>query len=236
MELTPGGFQKHSLIDFPGTIACVIFTQGCNFRCPYCHNPDLIPPPGRGSGKSTYLEEVFAFLKKRRGLLDGVVITGGEPTLQWGLDQFCLKIRKMGYKVKLDTNGSRPGVLENLLARKLVDYVAMDIKTHLALYPKLTGPNIDPALIRKSIELIMDQAPDYEFRTTCVRPFIDEKIMEDIGKLIHGANLYILQACTRDASMLDPEFSMDKKKFYSRDQLLELKKLVENQVQSSILR
>ena len=231
MELTFGGFQKHSLIDFPGTISCVLFTQGCNFRCPYCHNPDLIAPPGKRSGYGPDLAEILAFLDKRQGLLDGVVITGGEPTLQWGLDRFCIEIRAMGYKVKLDTNGSRPDVLEDLLSQELVDYIAMDIKTDLTRYPKLTLPNFDPNRIQKSVQLIMDRAPDYEFRTTCIRPFFDPKILAEIGKLIHGAKRYILQPGTRRNPMLDPEFGLEGDTFYFRDQLLDLKKQIENQVQ-----
>ena len=145
-----GGFQKNSLIDFPGTIACVVFTSGCNFICPYCHNPDLAVGPVKGSGSLDDPDTIFSFLERRKGQLQGVAITGGEPTLQPDLVAFCQKIRKMGYKIKLDSNGTRPHVLETLLDKQLIDYLAMDIKTSLTHYPLVIKGNFDVKKISRS--------------------------------------------------------------------------------------
>ena len=120
------GFQKNSLIDFPGAIACVVFTPGCNFTCPYCHNPDLASGPVTGVGRPEYTEaDILAFLERRKGMLEGVAITGGEPTLQKDLEAFIIRVREMGYRIKLDSNGTRPGILESLLDKELVDYLAI---------------------------------------------------------------------------------------------------------------
>ena len=129
-----GGFQKNSLIDFPGTIACIVFIQGCNFICPYCHNPDLVVSPSKKVGDLYDENKIFQFLEKRKGFLEGVVITGGEPTLQTDLLLFCEKIKQMGYKVKLDSNGTRPETVAKLLNNQLVDFISMDIKTSLENY------------------------------------------------------------------------------------------------------
>lgn len=229
-----GGFQKNTLIDFPGHIACLVFTKGCNFKCPYCHNPELLTVPtdsamshmpggfvpGVPSSSTIEAHELFAFLEKRRGLLDGVAITGGEPTLQKKLGDFCFKLKNMGFDVKLDTNGSCPGVIENLLDRGLVDYVAMDIKSNLDGYGQLAGKNMDFSMIFRSMEIIMNRAPDYEFRTTCVRPFVDKSVMADIGKMIQGASLYVLQQCSRGGKMLNPGFFNGTEPWFSDEELL----------------
>lgn len=186
-ELEIGGLAKNSFIDYPGYIACVVFTKGCNFRCPFCHNPDLVlPPPDRPDGDRTG-QEVPAFLEKRKKMLEAVVISGGEPCLQPGLVQFCTRIKSMGYAVKIDTNGSFPDVVENLLSRGLADYIAMDIKTAPDQYDEAAGKKISLSCVKKSIRLLMEKAPAFEFRTTCVRPFMSRDIMHKIGTMIKGA-------------------------------------------------
>ena len=161
-----GGLQKTSLIDFPGKVSCVCFVSGCNFRCPYCHNPDLVHHPGKA-----FLDEsgFFSFIRERQGFLDGVVVSGGEPTLQKDLPAFLSRIKREGYEVKLDTNGSHPRIIGELLEKRLLDYVAMDIKTDPSLYPLFMQREIDPDSIRSSIKLIMASGIPYEFRTTCVQ-------------------------------------------------------------------
>ena len=220
-----GGFQKNSLIDFPGQIAAVVFTPGCNFICPYCHNPDLANGPVTASSRDQ--DEVLAFLEKRQGMLQGVVITGGEPTLQKDLGGFCARVKEMGYKIKLDSNGTRPGVLSDLFDRGLVDYLAMDIKTSPAHYPLvMKDKKKDPGRIRESIRLVMDRAPAYEFRTTCVRPFVTPEIMTEIGELISGAALYILQPCSRNVDVLAPDFLADGSRFFEQKEMEHLRTIV----------
>ncbi|EMS78363.1 MULTISPECIES: anaerobic ribonucleoside-triphosphate reductase activating protein [Desulfotignum] len=225
-----GGFQKNSLIDFPGTISCVVFTMGCNFICPYCHNPELAAGPANGTGRLD-TTDIFSFLTARKGLVDGVVITGGEPCLQKNLMDFIQQIKQMGLAVKLDTNGSRPAVLSRLLDRSLVDYVAMDIKTGADKYPDIMKPSADMDSVSQSMGLIMDFAPAYEFRTTCVRPFINAQIMEQIAGQIKGAKKYVLQKCVRHVPMMDPQFSQNPDHFFSDREILELKSIVEGAVQ-----
>ncbi len=186
-----GGFQKVSLIDYPGKISAVVFTQGCNFRCPFCHNPELVDPERFAN---RILEpEILAFLEKRKGRLDAVVITGGEPTLQSELIPFTIHLKAMGYLIKLDTNGALPDVLENMLGRRLIDYLAMDIKAPLERYGEITKTNTDVERIRRSISLIMGSGVDYEFRTTAVRSLLGLQELEAIGRLIPGAKRFVLQ-------------------------------------------
>lgn len=230
-----GGFQKNSLIDFPGTVACVVFTTGCNFCCPYCHNPDLASGPVTGSG-SQDAQDIFTFLASRKGLVDGVVITGGEPCLQPDLTDVILRIKDMGFAVKLDSNGSRPGVLAHLLDRSLVDYVAMDIKTAFFLYPDIMKPSVRVDAIEESMDLIMATAPAYEFRTTCVRPFITQEIMETICRQIRGAQKYVLQKCSRNVQMLDPQFARVPDRFFSDLEIRELKTIAQKTVKNVIIR
>jgi len=231
-----GGFQKNSLIDFPGTIACVVFTSGCNFICPYCHNPDLAAGPVQGAGSLHDPEAIFSFLERRRGQLQGVAITGGEPTLQPDLIEFCQQVRRMGYKIKLDSNGTMPHVLERLLDQNLVDYLAMDIKTSLAHYPLVIKGNFDVNKIAASIALIMKKAPAYEFRTTCARPFITTDIMAEIAVLIQGASRYVLQKCSQNVSVLDPEFLKKDQHFFSPEEMQDLKAIVETSVKTIAMR
>ena len=196
------GLQKTSLIDYPGMVSCVVFLTGCNFTCPFCHNDEL----ARGEWPSRIsLDQFIEFLTPRRGLLDGVVISGGEPTLHPHLADLCRAVRRLDLRIKLDTNGSRPDVLARLLDERLVDYVAMDIKTPIESYHPVLVQRDITAHLRRSIELIMHASPDYEFRTTCVRPFVDEHRILDMARTIQGARRYILQPF-RPQKMLQPDF------------------------------
>lgn len=181
-----GGIQKTSLLDFPDKISAIVFTQGCNFRCGYCHNPELIVM----KNTSAY-SDFFNFLKTRIGKLDGVVITGGEPCLQKDLIDFIKQIKEMGFLVKLDTNGSFPEVLEKALP--YIDYIAMDIKAPVNHYADIVKINTAPEKIRKSIALIMNSKIDYEFRTTVVKSQLSYEDFEQIGQLLKGAKKYYLQ-------------------------------------------
>lgn len=236
-----GGLQKHTLIDFPGHLACTVFTFGCNFKCPYCHNSELVLPAYSDKTEDHIKkDDIYSFLETRKGLLTGVVITGGEPCLQGGLINFCHDIKDMGFKVKLDTNGTFPNVLEHLFKNQLVDYVAMDIKSNLLNYSTAAGKDVDLKAINKSINLIMQQSDEtglnYEFRTTCVRPLMDEKIIKDIGKMIKGAEKYILQPCNSSTDVLNPDFFQKQDSFFSKKELLYLKGIVEKYVNKCELR
>ena len=186
------GFQKTTLLDYPGLVASTIFTGGCNFRCPYCHNSELVLCPDRLSAFSE--DEIFAHLKKRKNILGGVCITGGEPTLQPDLIDFVQKVKDLGLLVKLDTNGSNPHVLSFLLNNGLLDYVAMDIKTSLDDYPRSCGVlQPDVTAISKSAALLLDGIIDYEFRTTVCHELHTNANFIAIGKWLRGANAYYLQ-------------------------------------------
>jgi len=196
-----GGFQKFSLIDYPGYLSAIVFTQGCNMRCPYCHNPGLVDPDR--FGKTISLMEIMEFLKRRINRLDGLVVTGGEPTMQSDLIDFLKKIKTMGYLVKLDTNGSRPEVIESLLSQDLIDYLAMDIKAPFCKYREVSDSQIDPSLIGQSIKLIMESGRPYEFRTTIVFDQLDKDDILDIGSEIRGAEKYVLQSFSNKNQILN---------------------------------
>ena len=190
-----GGFQPFTLSDFPGRTAAIVFTQGCNMSCPWCHNFYLIPY--EFNKYSSILEEkpLFSFLEQRKGLLKGVVITGGEPTIQADLPEFCERVKSLNFAVKLDTNGTNPAMLNKLLKHDLVDFIAMDVKTDLNQYPQLFREKIDPNVILESINIIMSACKAYEFRTTCVRPFVTIKNIDKMAMLVKGAQDYYLQKC-----------------------------------------
>ena len=183
--------NKLSLLDFPNKVSCILFTRGCNFRCPFCHNgltllensTDYIP-----------FDEILSFLKKRIGILDGVVISGGEPTLMPDLEDKIRAIKALGYEVKLDTNGSNPDILKHLIDEKLIDYVAMDIKGPVSKYKMIAGaPNLDMDKVLKSIELLKTDVVNYEFRTTIVDEFHTELDMISMGRLLKGSKRLYLQ-------------------------------------------
>lgn len=182
------GLVKTSLIDYPGKITAVVFTQGCNFRCGFCHNPDLIEQRNGIVDK----KDVWDFLDSRRGKLDGVVITGGEPVLQKNLENFIRRLKEQKFLVKLDTNGSNPRKLKKLLDDKLLDYVAMDIKGPLELYPRISK-YLNTKLIQESIDILKKSQIDYEFRTTVLPYYHQIPDFEKVGKIINGAPLYTLQ-------------------------------------------
>ncbi len=185
------GLQKMTLLDYPGHVACTVFLGGCDFRCPFCHNYELID----GSAEPVMEdEELFSFLKKRKGLLDGVAITGGEPLLHPDIPDFIKKIRDMGFEVKLDTNGYHPDLLKELLHESLVNYVAMDIKNSPAKYAMTAGlKSIDMEKIKTSIAQIINSEVPYEFRTTVTKELHSSEDFEEIGRLIRGADTYYLQ-------------------------------------------
>ncbi len=187
-----GGLQKNSLIDYPGKLSCVIFLAGCNFACPYCHNPGLVRDSYPMDGAPTP-DEILAFLQERRGFLDGVVISGGEPTLQKDLFTLCNRIKAMGFPIKLDTNGSRPHIVERLIQAGLVDYIAMDVKTAPANYAAFVSARCSADTILASIRIVMASGIAHEFRTTCVKPIVTESVIEEITRLIEGARRYALQ-------------------------------------------
>ena len=229
-----GGLQKNSLIDYPGKLSSVIFCSGCNFDCPYCHNPDLVRGPGNCLNNLSS-GAVYGFLDQRRGFLDGVVISGGEPTLQPDLANLCRKIKDLGFPLKLDTNGSRPEVLQYLVEEGLVDYIAMDLKTDPVLYQTYIKSDCRPDPIVASVELIMSSGIDYEFRTTCVKPIVTDQTIANILHLIQGARLYVLQ-CFRNRELLHPEFFQEGNFEYRLDEMVVFKALAEQMVDECIIR
>ena len=195
-----GGLQKTTMLDFPGKVSSVVFTQGCNFFCPYCHNPDLVVY----RGEALAVADVIAFLVKRRKVLEGVVISGGEPTLHEGLFSFCATVKSLGYAVKLDTNGSRPEVLRLLLQAELLDYVAMDVKADPEQYPAILCPQGAGDTILRSMALLEESRIPHEFRVPCVAPFINADSFTAIIEHINQAPLF-LQA-VRLANVLQADF------------------------------
>lgn len=199
------GLNKTTLLDYPGRVACTLFTGGCNFRCPFCQNSELVLCPDTQPVHPE--QELFDFLKKRTGILSGVCITGGEPTLQPDLPGFIEKVKALGYAVKLDTNGARPDMLKYLLGKKLVDYIAMDIKNTPDKYTKTAGiPSLDIRPVRESVSLIKDSGLDYEFRTTIVKELHSEDDMCVIGEWLAGCKAYYLQSYQDSEAVLLPGF------------------------------
>lgn len=198
------GFQKLTILDYPGKVACIVFTPGCNFRCPFCHNASLVTH----IDSETYLDidEVLSYLKKRQGLLDGVVITGGEPLLQNGIEEFIGQIKELGYAVKLDTNGSFPEKLISVVEKGLVDYVAMDIKNSKAKYAETIGvPDFDITPIEKSVDFLLQNKVDFEFRTTIVDGLHTLDDIQDIVVWIKGTHKYFLQNFVDSGDLIKPD-------------------------------
>ena len=200
------GLQKSSLLDYPEKIAAVVFTCGCNFRCDYCHNPDILTD--FCSDAACDEQHVLDFLNSRKGKLDAVVVSGGEPTLQKDLPEFFKKIKSKGFLTKLDTNGTNPDVVKKLVHKGLVDYIAMDIKAPVEKYHLITNTCTDIEKIKESIDFIMNCGVDYEFRTTVVKSSLDEKDLENIGKTIKGAKRYYLQKFVATKT-LNPAFAFE---------------------------
>ncbi len=199
--------QKLSLIDYPGKVACVVFTPGCNLRCRFCHNPDFVLPERIEEIKDSFLWEkvFFAFIENRKWLLDGVSICGGEPTLQPWLTTFIRKIKSLGFLVKLDTNGRDPKLLRKLLDENLIDYIAMDVKHTWEKYPSLVGPIGDLSPYQQSVEIIKKSTVEYEFRTTIIRWVHTDNDIREIASQVHGARKYVLQNY-RSGEVLDRQF------------------------------
>lgn len=199
------GLNKTTLLDYPGHVAATIFLGGCNFRCPFCQNGDLVLRPE--SQPVIEEEEIYSFLEKRKGILSGVCITGGEPTLDKDLSTGIGRIKKMGYLVKLDTNGYRPEMIRELLAEGLLDYIAMDVKNCMEHYGETAGcGHINLNKIRESINLIKNSGIDYEFRTTVVKELHSDENMIKLGKEIEGAKAYFLQGYQESSGVISPGF------------------------------
>lgn len=199
------GFEKFSLVDYDGKISCTIFTKGCNFHCPFCHNSPLVE-------KEKYNEiidesKIFEYLTKRKNVVDAVCISGGEPTLQPDLIDFVKKVKSLGFLVKLDTNGYHPEILEKLLKQKLIDYVAMDIKNCKAKYSYTADSNIDITKIEKSVSLLKNSNIDYEFRTTIISEFHTKNDIIEISKWLDGSKNYVLQKYKDDDDCIEHGFN-----------------------------
>ena len=232
-----GGFQTTTLLDYPGKVACTIFTAACNMRCPFCQNSDLIT----GSFETRYSEEeVLAYLSKRKGLLDGVCITGGEPTLQKDLAEFICKIKDLGLLVKLDSNGLNPDIIKMLYSGNLIDMVAMDIKSGLSTYGAACGiKDIDIGKIKESIDFLITSGIDYEFRTTLVKGIHRLEDMEEITSLIKGAKAYFLQSYKESDKILglvDGNKEASTYSSFSRNELEEFLDIAKKVVPSAMLR
>lgn len=199
------GIQKLTLLDYPGVVACTVFTAGCNFRCPFCHNAMLVLPEQIDDECLTD-DEVFGFLKKRRGVLDGVAVTGGEPLLHADMPEFLARVKELGYKIKLDTNGSNPELLSEIVKNKLVDRVAMDIKNAPAEYARTIGlKSFDIAPVERSKEMLLRGDIDYEFRTTVVKGIHTKESLIGAAKWIKGAREYYLQQFKDSGNLILPD-------------------------------
>ncbi len=211
-----GGLEKMTLIDYPGKVACMVYTIGCNFRCPYCHNPELVDE----TVETRITEhEFFDFLDERRKLVEGVVVTGGEPTMHADLPDFLKKVRARNVSVKLDTNGTNPAMLKDLIEGTLVDYVAMDIKSPLRSYSRTVARPVDIEAIAKSIGILLSASVEYEFRTTLVKALVSPDDLEEIAREIRGAKRYYLQKFI-PTKLLNPQFR--KKATYNDEELAAL--------------
>lgn len=223
-DMVIGGLQKLTLLDYPEHLAAIIFTQGCNFRCHFCYNPKLVVPQlvapnkdAQSPGHSLINENgLFGFLRERQKKLDAVVITGGEPTLHPDLPEFIKKIKELGYLVKLDTNGTNPEMLKNLLNAQLIDYLAMDLKAPLNKYNLVTGVKAPLNNIEKSIKIIISSGLPYEFRTTVLPEFHQIEDIEKMGEMIKGAAKWYLQKFQSSIDLVDEKFK-DKKSYQDKE-------------------
>ncbi len=243
-----GGLEKLSLIDYPGKLSAIVFTLGCNFQCHYCYNPMLVKPSEAdkikhktGSGERTETgrvlikeRDLFEFLDRRKGKLDGVVITGGEPSIHKDLPDFLKRIKKRGFLVKLDTNGTNPEALNKLLKKELVDYLAMDLKADEANYSYVTGVSVDVDKIKESVKIIMESGLSYEFRTTLVPELVGKDNLDSMGEMIKGASRWYLQKFIPAGELVDPKFK--KITPYTEAEMEEMKKTAEKYVKFCGLR
>ena len=226
------GIQKLSLLDYPGTVACTLFTAGCNLRCPFCQNAGLVFPE-QFPTEALDTEETLAFLKKRSGILDGVCITGGEPLLHAEIPDFLRKLKKIGYRVKLDTNGSFPDRLRNVVKESLVDYVAMDIKNGPAYYAVTAGiPGLSLDAFTESRDFLLTDSVDYEFRTTVVKGLHTEESLLEAARWIRGAKAWYLQQFRDSGALINGEGLSS----FSEEEMQELLKAVQNEVPAAQLR
>lgn len=225
-----GGLEKFTLIDFPGKTACMVYTIGCNFRCPYCHNPELVDETVENIfSEATILD----FLKKRQRLFEGVVITGGEPTIHENLPAFMRKVKDLGFAVKLDSNGTNPDMLKKVIADGVVDYIAMDIKSPLSKYSQTVGRPVSLDAIRESITILKTSGVPYEFRTTVIKSLLTPEDIEGIAKEIEGADKYYIQKFV-PTKILNPQFL--RKTQYTNEEYEALRKLAEPYVTSCLIR
>ncbi len=200
--------QRFTMLDFPGRVACIVFTPGCDLRCGFCHNPEFVLPERLCAIADGFVadEHLFHFLERRQGLLEGVVVSGGEPTVWRELPEFLGRIKALGFAVKLDTNGNNPDMIGRLIAEQLVDYIAMDVKTSLSKYQELAGPRVKPEHIKRSIDLISGSDIEYEFRTTLIREHHTEAILSELSRLLADTRQLYLQTF-RPRETLDPAFA-----------------------------
>ena len=223
------GLQKTTLLDYPSKVAATIFTGGCNFRCPFCHNASLVI---HANSQDAITEEViFSFLSKRRGILDGICITGGEPLLQKDIAEFCRKVKELGLLIKLDTNGSRPAELKALISEGLIDYIAMDVKNSKELYAATSGIDGFPSEVEESVKLIMSCGIPYEFRTTVVKELHSKESIESLCQWISGAKQYFLQGFIDSGDIIDVGYSA-----YSAEEMTEFLEIAKKYIPSAALR
>lgn len=228
-----GGLEKLSLLDYPNNIAAIIFTQTCNFRCGFCYNPMLVWPTDKKNKKGLSLikeKDLFLFLESRINRLDGVVISGGEPTIHRDLPEFLAKIKKLNLNIKLDTNGTNPEMINYLWEKKLIDYVAMDLKAPWNKYEKVVGVKVNCNNIKKSVKLLLEDKISYEFRTTLVPGLHDEKDVHKMGEAIKGARAWFLQKFLPSNDLLSSKFSEIKP--FNDNKMKELAKIGEKYVKS----
>jgi pyruvate formate lyase activating enzyme len=223
------GLEKSSLIDYPGKVSAVVFLGGCNFRCPFCHNRDLVLEPDKT--ESIPEGELFGFLKERKRWLDGVVITGGEPTIHKELPELLAKIKGLGYPVKLDTNGTNPDMLRELIRNGLVDYVAMDVKGTLGKYGKSSGVEADTGKIQESIRMIIGSGVEHEFRSTVLPALHSREDVEEMARMVKGAGRFCLQQF-RPMNTIDPGFG--KERPFTKEEMLELRDLCRKHVNTEV--
>ena len=231
MKLKLGGLQETSLLDYPGKICAIVWTVGCNFRCPFCYNLNMV----YGDTETVPVDHILSFLDDRVGKLDALSITGGEPLIHEDIGVFMKEVKDRGFLVKVDTNGTFPDRLEELLNDDLVDYVSMDVKAPIDKYDTLAGVHVDVEKIKRSIALIMEKAPDYEFKTTMIHGLLEKEDVKRVGSLIQGAKRYYLQQFKTDVPVINQELLSETTPF-TPTEFNEMKDLASPLVESCLLR